>query len=268
MVVVWLVRFCSQNVSLYLSHTPRRFLPLCHRFRRRPDPLAHVHGNGLRLLPVRFAVLLFCMKNQTDSAHSIKCFADLGERCIGRPFRHVCNIIQSIQLILNVALLLEGNAVTMATITNYKVCYIVWAIVWLVVGAGGGQIRSLRNFSIFANLNIFLNVVVILMTIIGCAIYAPIPTLNFPDLPSGSTPGNGAPAVFHYAFSNGAGGPAGDTPGLNNWYVQVGGVIYAVFAYGGAMIFVEFMAEMRRPRDFWKAGGYPLLSHSIFLAPD
>ena len=25
-----------------------------------------------------------------------------------------------------------------------------------------------------------------------------------------------------------------------------------VFAYGGAMIFPEFMAEMRRPMDFWK----------------
>jgi hypothetical protein len=26
----------------------------------------------------------------------------------------------------------------------------------------------------------------------------------------------------------------------------------AVYAYGGAMLFTEFMAEMRRPRDFWK----------------
>lgn len=26
-----------------------------------------------------------------------------------------------------------------------------------------------------------------------------------------------------------------------------------MFSYGGAMIFPEFMAEMRRPRDFWKA---------------
>ena len=26
----------------------------------------------------------------------------------------------------------------------------------------------------------------------------------------------------------------------------------AVYSYGGAMLFVEFMAEMRRPFDFWK----------------
>jgi hypothetical protein len=37
------------------------------------------------------------------------------------------------------------------------------------------------------------------------------------------------------------------------WYMQVQGVQQVVFAYGGAMIFTEFMAEMRRPRDFWKA---------------
>lgn len=37
------------------------------------------------------------------------------------------------------------------------------------------------------------------------------------------------------------------------WYMQVQGVQQVVFAYGGAMIFTEFMAEMRRPRDFWKS---------------
>jgi hypothetical protein len=32
----------------------------------------------------------------------------------------------------------------------------------------------------------------------------------------------------------------------------VDGLMQAVYAYGGAMLFIEFMAEMRRPRDFWK----------------
>ena len=34
---------------------------------------------------------------------------------------------------------------------------------------------------------------------------------------------------------------------------KVNGIMQMVFAYGGAMIFPEFMAEMRRPWDFWKA---------------
>lgn len=36
-------------------------------------------------------------------------------------------------------------------------------------------------------------------------------------------------------------------------YSKVNGIMQMVFAYGGAMIFPEFMAEMRRPMDFWKA---------------
>jgi len=35
--------------------------------------------------------------------------------------------------------------------------------------------------------------------------------------------------------------------------IQLDGIMQIVFSYGGAMIFVEFMAEMRRPMDFWKA---------------
>jgi hypothetical protein len=32
----------------------------------------------------------------------------------------------------------------------------------------------------------------------------------------------------------------------------VNGLMQAVYSYGGAMLFIEFMAEMKRPRDFWK----------------
>lgn len=35
-------------------------------------------------------------------------------------------------------------------------------------------------------------------------------------------------------------------------FLKVNGIMNMVFAYGGAMIFPEFMAEMRRPMDFWK----------------
>ena len=34
---------------------------------------------------------------------------------------------------------------------------------------------------------------------------------------------------------------------------QVLGLMQAVFSYGGAMVYCEFMSEMRRPFDFWKA---------------
>lgn len=34
---------------------------------------------------------------------------------------------------------------------------------------------------------------------------------------------------------------------------RINGIMNMVFAYGGAMIFVDFLSEMRRPWDFWKA---------------
>ncbi len=33
---------------------------------------------------------------------------------------------------------------------------------------------------------------------------------------------------------------------------NVNGLMNAVFSFGGATLFVELMAEMRRPMDFWK----------------
>ena len=44
---------------------------------------------------------------------------------------------------------------------------------------------------------------------------------------------------------------AGQIPGLD-FTVSVNGLMQAVYSYGGAMLFIEFMAEMRRPFDFWK----------------
>jgi len=43
----------------------------------------------------------------------------------------------------------------------------------------------------------------------------------------------------------------GTPPGLNI-VDNVNGLMNAVFSFGGATLFVELMAEMRRPMDFWK----------------
>ncbi len=42
---------------------------------------------------------------------------------------------------------------------------------------------------------------------------------------------------------------------------NINGVFNGVFAYGGATMFNELMAEMRRPYDFWKA----LIISEIFI---
>jgi hypothetical protein len=47
-------------------------------------------------------------------------------------------------------------------------------------------------------------------------------------------------------------------------FSKVNGIMNMVFAYGGAMIFPEMMAEMRRPMDFWK--GMAMAQALIFVA--
>jgi hypothetical protein len=77
---------------------------------------------------------------------------------------------------------------------------------------------------------------VMILTMVGIGLYDPVPAQS-----------------GHADLSEPIRVSAWVPPTTQRWYQQVSGVQLAVFAYGGAMIFTEFMAEMRQPRDFWKA---------------
>lgn len=94
-----------------------------------------------------------------------------------------------------------------------------------------GQIRTLRKFSWVANLAIWMNIITLIMTM-GAVAHTP-PNYQAVGLPSGPVQ---TLAINKQSFE----------PQLN-------GIMQIVFSYGGAVIFVELMAEMRRPMDFWKA---------------
>lgn len=51
------------------------------------------------------------------------------------------------------------------------------------------------------------------------------------------------PPIIHYA----------GLPDSKSLVGAINGLLSGVLAYSGAQLFVEFMAEMRRPRDFLKA---------------
>jgi hypothetical protein len=97
-----------------------------------------------------------------------------------------------------------------------------------------GQIRTLQKFGHLANLAIWLNVLVIFMTM-GEAAHSP------PNYIASSLPAN--EPVSHTVWV-----PDGIT-----WITQLNGAMQIVYAYGGAMLYCEFMSEMRRPFDFIKA---------------
>lgn len=55
--------------------------------------------------------------------------------------------------------------------------------------------------------------------------------------------------------------PSGAASGGNGFTGSLNGLNQAVYSYGGAMLFISFMAEMRHPWDFWKG----VLCADIFI---
>jgi len=98
-----------------------------------------------------------------------------------------------------------------------------------------GQIRSLKSFGWVANLAVWLNVLVMLIILVVVA----------------HTPPNFASAAKSNMVDPGPVMTTGFTGGLP-FTAKLLGIMQAVYSYGGAMIFVEIMSEMRRPWDFWK----------------
>lgn len=103
-----------------------------------------------------------------------------------------------------------------------------------------GQIRTLQNLGWLANLSIWLNVFTIIAVMAVVAHSGVVA-----DVAIASN------AVFNIQPGDPISTSAGERPGLD-FTVAVEGLMNAVFAYGGATVFTEFMAEMKRPFDFWK----------------
>jgi len=103
-----------------------------------------------------------------------------------------------------------------------------------------GQIRTLQRFGWIANLSIWLNIVVLIMTM--AVVSRTLPnydaSADLNDIPMG----DGIVQTY-----------AGSPPYAVGFTTGITGLMQAVYSYGGAMLFCEFMSEMRKPWDFWKS---------------
>ncbi|KAF8852498.1 hypothetical protein BDZ45DRAFT_108747 [Acephala macrosclerotiorum] len=182
--------------------------------------------------------MIWCMFLKLDSdKYPMRSFGDLGFRIFGKETRHGMNILQSIQLLFNVGVIIIVNGQSLSQMSKFKLCFAVCIFIWPICGAVVGQIRTLQKFGWIANFAIWLNVIWIFMTI-GVAAH--------------STP-NYAAALATFGTPQ---GPIEHTvwiPSGSTFDTQLGAAMQIVYAYGGAMLYCEFMAEMRRPFDFIKA---------------
>ncbi|GAA5912023.1 hypothetical protein JCM8208_006461 [Rhodotorula glutinis] len=168
--------------------------------------------------------------------YPIRTYGDLGGRIYGVWMRHLCSILQAIQLILNVGLICLSNGQGVAQIaeggTGPAICFSVAVVIWAILGTVIGQIRSLHGLGLLANSAVWINLLIICLSMGFIA----------------HSPPNFAAAKAAYGISE---GPIVVSARVNQpVFNQVNGLMNMVFAYGGSMIFPELLAEMRRPHDF------------------
>lgn len=169
-------------------------------------------------------------------------YGDVAFRVFGNWARILVNVLQSFQFFLNVSLLITSNGQGLAQMAagqngNGFLCFIVAELIFMLIGFVLGQIRTLQRLSFLANIAIWLNVVVIIMTMVVVHQYPP----NYQ-----------AVQASYPTITKGPVKTSGYWPSSSTLNDKVTAMMNGVFAYGGATLFNELMAEMRRPYDFWK----------------
>ena len=177
-------------------------------------------------------------------------YGDLGFRTWGTTARYVTNIMQALGLLLLLGQVTIQYGQNISQVSKFRLCYIICPLLFVIAGFFMTQIRTLKNYGLVANFAVWLNILVIFITM-GVMAHSPpnyaISTLGSAGAtvdPSTITPdaqGN-YPPIVHYG-----GLPAPNLEG------SINGLLSGVLAYAGAQLFVEFLAEMKRPRDFLKA---------------
>ncbi|KAF6239770.1 hypothetical protein HO173_002316 [Letharia columbiana] len=194
-------------------------------------------------------LLWSCFMGLDSYQYPVKTYGDLAFRLYGQWARYMINILQSIQLICSVAVIIISNGEALSEASKFKLCYAICCLVWALAGFFLGQVRTLQKFGWLANFAIWINLLIMFITM-GVAAHSPPlysaagSSAGFsvnPDLVTANAAGV-YPAVTHSA----------GLPDPANFGASINGLMQAVYAYGGAMLFTEFMSEMKRPYDFLK----------------
>ncbi|EHK20735.1 uncharacterized protein TRIVIDRAFT_69432 [Trichoderma virens Gv29-8] len=181
-----------------------------------------------------------------------KNYGDLGYRIWGPWLRYTINFLQALQLMISVGILVISNGLSISQVSKFRLCYVVCCLIWAVVGFFLGQIRTLNKLGFLANFAVVLNLMIMFISMGVMAHSEP----NYGAAQSGSA-GAALGGQSVAPFANGTYPPVerhgGIPPSTNGFIGSINGLMNGVYAYGGAQLFVEFMAELQRPRDFLKA---------------
>ncbi|KAK2749089.1 hypothetical protein FQN55_003791 [Onygenales sp. PD_40] len=180
-----------------------------------------------------------------DSArYPMVSFGDTYFRVFGMKARHFINVAQSLQQFLTVAVLILSNGIKIAQLSNKTICFIICMLIFMIGGMLFGSIRSLQHVGWFANVSVWVNITSFIIIMVASSNFG----IDYETVTSSTLIKDIGP-VRTFA------GPPPDefqqqAPGFAG---QFNGINQMVYSYGGAILFVAFMAEMRHPWDFWKA---------------
>jgi hypothetical protein len=190
-------------------------------------------------------------------------YGDLGFRTWGTAARHVTNVMQALGLLLILGQVTIQYGENISQVSKFHLCYAVCPVLFVCVGFFLTQIRTLKSYGLVANFAVWLNLLVIFITmgviahsppnfaisVLGSAGSAVDPTTIAPDK------AGKYPPIIHYSALP-----------PNSLVGSINGLLSGVLAYAGAQLFVEFLAEMKRPRDFLKAmWGAQLFIYTVYL---
>ncbi|KAI9744926.1 MAG: hypothetical protein M1818_001852 [Claussenomyces sp. TS43310] len=192
-----------------------------------------------------------------------KNYGDLGFRTWGTAARWVTNIFQALALLLLTGQVTIQFGENISQVSKFRLCYAVCPVLFVCAGFVLTQIRTLKSYGWVANLAVWLNLLVIFITMGVMANSPP----NFPISKLGSA---GSAVDLTTVTPDAAGNypPIRHYGGLppNGLVGSINGLLSGVLAYAGAQLFVEFLAEMRRPLDFLKAmWGAQFFLYSVYL---
>ncbi|KAK7943123.1 oligopeptide transporter protein [Apiospora aurea] len=215
------------------------------------------YGPGFALYTV-FGVLsgysgliLWRLFIQLDSdRYPMRNYADIFHRVFGPGMKHFVNITQAIQLIavLGFVILLNGQGIAQMAYGpdgSYPgICFIACLVIFTVAGFVIGQVRTLQRYSWLANLAVFINILVVFIHGTGCQLWPQLQRRHGHLWTRvGARPDHD---ICRHAARRIRDGGTG-------FVAVVNGVNQALLCYGGAALFVFFLAEMRHPMDFWKS---------------
>lgn len=179
-----------------------------------------------------------------SSRYPVLSFGDPFFRLFGSKSRHFINVAQAIQMFCSVAVVLMGNSQILSQLAEAKVCYIAIVIINLVIGMLSGWMRALKHVGWLCNFAVWINIVTFIIVMAAAGTHGPDPTIAFQT----TLLKNNDPVTTFVGTP-----PARYQQQTTNMFAaQFNAIDTIVYAYSGALFFVVFMSEMRRPMDFWK----------------